>query len=213
MKELNRMVIIALAGVSLLGWGVVLYQQRLADESQVRVRDAVLKELEERLDIQDSVKDEMAKKERDKAFVMQLEYQRGIEDQVSGKLADYENKYAALEQELSQDLERKTAEFDKKQLDYAQRLEIYAAQLKEYEKARQELKERAAADRRELLQRLEALRSSLSRQDRDSGKRDTERIKQLEDLKDQVAALRSRVGELSAQISRLKEKPAPAPAE
>ncbi len=199
--------------VGAAGWGVVLYQQRLVSGSEGRVRDAVLKELQERMNIQDSVKDEVAKKERDLVFVMQQEYQRSLEDQVAGKFAEYENRYSALDQELRQNLGSKLADFGRKQLDYVQQLDLFGGQLKEYEKELKEAESRAAASRRELLQRLKDLDARLSRQQEDSDKKGSGYSRELEELRGQIAGLRSRVAGLSGELARIKERLPQEPAE
>ena len=111
-----------LAGLVLLGWGMVIYQHNLQKGQENRLRQALLEEMVLQRQAEDSIKQEIYSKERTRKFVKQLERDREIIESLQQQIADTESRFLEQGRQQSSAIATDMGLFKQKQIEDRQQL-------------------------------------------------------------------------------------------
>lgn len=124
--------VVALLGLALFGWGMVIYQNNLQRRAEERIAKAVWEEIESRRQIEDSIKQDIEAKNKDRAFILQLDYEKELVEFIRQEIADSENRQMQHYKKLEDFFVKEIQTHKQKQQEYEQQLADYKAQVEEY---------------------------------------------------------------------------------
>lgn len=128
-NKIHIIIIFLAAGAVILS---VFWQNIFQQNLESRLRNSLLEEWNERRRIEEKIKTELDYKRREREFIAQLDYQRGLEEIIDAKINDIDSKTSALFGEFDSKLQSQLSRFDIQLDAYNRRLDDYSGQLKEY---------------------------------------------------------------------------------
>lgn len=124
--------VVALLGLVLFGWGMVIYQNNLQRRSEERIAKAVWGEIESRRQTEDSIKQDIEVKKKGQEFILQLDYEKELVESIRQEIADSENRQIQYYKKLEDFYVEEIRAHKQKQQEYEQQLADYKAQVGEY---------------------------------------------------------------------------------
>jgi len=184
MKNNSFVTIILIACI--LGWGTVLYQNKLQVDSEKRMEEVVISRLDEKRTIEESIKKEIEKKRRDQQIVSLIEQGRELEDSIAARLSEYEDSNLLFKEELDKTVKTRLDEYSVLQSQYKEQLEHCMKEVQGYVKKLEESSESAVLDKESFLKSINELKSIVEKQDNECRQRILKYEGQLNQLEDRL---------------------------
>lgn len=189
-NRINTILLIVLLFIIML-----FYQKKLQNDSDKRLRGAILSEWEERKGIEDSIKNEMDSKRGNREFLMQQNYQRELEEMFTSKLSGLEEGISTFKENLESLVNSRLTEYEAKTLSFDQQSEARIKKLREF------------VDQQEVS--IKELGSSFRKCLKSNGDSQQENLSQVQYLKKEIQKLIKKQVDLEKRINKYEVERSP----
>ncbi len=129
---LSKNTIIAiLVFFTLSGWSSFFYQYRLQKSSEERIKKSVIEELENRKNIEDSIRSELESSNKAQIFIQQREFEVRMEETLDKRVNDYSKENEEYLKGIDSGLKSLLDEYEKKALQQSEQFKDYHDKLEE----------------------------------------------------------------------------------
>ena len=123
--------VVALLGLALFGWSMVIYQNILQRRAEERITRAVWEKIESRREIEEPIKQDIEARKKNQAFIRQLDHERELVESMEQEIADSENRQIQSYKKPDDFFVTQMQAHKQKQQEYEQQLADYKAQMAE----------------------------------------------------------------------------------
>jgi chromosome segregation ATPase len=208
---MKKIFITALICFGLSGWVAVIYQHNLQKGVEAKIKDSVIRELEGKKEIEESIRQERESSEKANEFVSRREYEARLGGSLKQALADYRKENSDYQKNMDASFEELLSSSEERISGQSQILEIYKNQLEGFKKEQADSMEKAKelearfADTVNTIEKMKGNQSEYEQQLKDYNNQ-LEELKARQDTYDkQSAENRSKLEDLSGRIDELRK--------
>ncbi|MFH1397691.1 MAG: hypothetical protein ABIH27_03990 [Candidatus Omnitrophota bacterium] len=202
---MKDIIIFILLIAALFGWGMVIYQNNLQEESGKRLEAGILKQVDSLLGTYSSIQQEVESSEKIKNFITQQEELRQTRDLLVKQLQDYRNENLESNTQLQQFLKEELSNVAQK---YSNHERILSEQVKELAKinSRDDSQDSSLIVWENKTSELDKINQDYHNQTRSILNKDLREIKQKQEETDnQIAELKAKLEQYIIQVEKDRE--------
>jgi|GEM_PF-5235723 len=193
---MRNTLILILVCFGIFGAAIIFYHNKLLGDYEMRLKESIMKQIEDRIKTEEGIKQELDIKRREREFLQRLESERELKDMLEMRFKEYDSQLQEYNQKQLE-YEGLLAEYKSQMEKQSDKLSDYEAKLIEYQKGLDEQKQQQ-------LQLIKDMGDSLTRKLQEYSQQLFEYERQLAEYKKQLSQQNSRLDEYDKQLLQYK---------